>query len=82
MKNLSTFQEVTLKGKSQKGKQRVKQHGSQWIAEGETESVLFPTKAPGPFVFVRSSDGQDFRWVSTRDDPDFELTFNSDEEEA
>ena len=74
------FDVATLTGISKKGKQRVKQHGGRWRQESFAESVGFPTSAPGPFVFLRSIDphSEDIRWVSLKNDPDFEVAFDDE----
>ena len=67
-----------LEGISKKGKQRVKQHGETWKVKSFTDSVLFSTKAPGPWIHIESLDGSDVRIVSERDDPNFKITVEED----
>ena len=75
------FAVATLTGISNKGKQRVKQHGERWRQVGFAETVGFPTHAPGPFVFLRAIDphSEDIRWVSLKNDPNFEVVFDDEE---
>ena len=67
---------VTLVGKSQHGKNRVFEQGSDWQRIGEV-STIFTTKhrgRQGPFVLLRAMDNKEnVRWVSLTDDPDFEI---------
>ena len=69
---------VKLVGKSRHGKNRVREQGALWRVVGESLRVHFNTKAPGPFLLLESEDqtgphGSHARWVSLRDDPNFEL---------
>ena len=43
-----------LKGKSKKGKDRIRQHGDMWEVCEELDKVLFPTNSSGPFLKLRS----------------------------
>ena len=71
-----------LKGKSKKGKDRIRQHGELWEVEGSHDKVLFPTNSNGPFLKLRSvmcecntckKFGQDWRIISEKNDSDFEV---------
>jgi hypothetical protein len=68
--------ELVLRGKSQKGKNRIRELGNLWVVDRITESVRFPTTGTGPFLMIHPVDG-DFdkhaRWVATRNDPDFQI---------
>lgn len=67
---------VKLIGKSNKGKQRVKQHGELWNVERISNTSLFtqPIDGPGPFLFMRPNNGSDdCRWVSEVGDPNFDV---------
>ena len=57
--------QATLIGKSKKGKQRVKMHGEVW-------SVIKNSNSPGSLL-LKSLDGNDSRWVSICNDPDFDM---------
>jgi hypothetical protein len=72
----------TLKGKSKKGKDRIRQHGDVWEVCEELDKVLFPTNSSGPFLKLRSvmcecntckKWGQDWRIISEKNDSDFEV---------
>lgn len=60
---------VTLKGKSLKGKNRVREHGSIWQVEKEQ---LFR----GSHALLLSA-GTDQRWVLLENDPDFEIVMDA-----
>ena len=71
-----------LKGKSKKGKDRIRQHGDMWEVCEELDKVLFPTNSSGPFLKLRSvmcecntckKFGQDWRIISENNDSDFEV---------
>jgi hypothetical protein len=71
-----------LKGKSKKGKDRIRQHGDVWEVCEELDKVLFPTNSSGPFLKLRSvmcecntckKFGQDWRIISEKNDSDFEV---------
>ena len=71
-----------LKGKSKKGKDRIRQHGDMWEVCEELDKVLFPTNSSGPFLKLRSvmcecntckKFGQDWRIISENNDSDFEI---------
>ena len=71
-----------LKGKSKKGKDRIRQHGDMWEVCEELDKVLFPTNSSGPFLKLRSvmcecntckKFGQDWRIISEKNDSDFEV---------
>jgi hypothetical protein len=71
-----------LKGKSKKGKDRIRQHGDMWEVCEELDKVLFPTNSSGPFLKLRSvmcecntckKFGQDWRIISEKNDSDFEI---------
>jgi len=69
---------VKLTGITRHGKNRVREQGALWRVVGEKPSVSFNTPAPGPFLLLESEEnegphGFHARWVSLRDDPDFEL---------
>ena len=71
-----------LKGKTKKGKDRIRQHGDMWEVCEELDKVLFPTNSSGPFLKLRSvmcecntckKFGQDWRIISEKNDSDFEI---------
>lgn len=67
---------IRLKGKSAKGKNRVREHGELWSVFAETDRVLFSTESAN-WLFI-SPVGKDqnhkaSRWIKSLDDPDFEI---------
>lgn len=70
---------VQLKGISQKGKNRVREHGDRWTVLAETDQVLFAPSTPGPWLFVTPNvagpglgqDDKASRWVRANGDSDF-----------
>ena len=75
--------QVELKGKTKKGKDRIRQHGKVWEVEGNVDKLLFPIKnSQGTFLKLRSvmcecntckKWGQDWRIISENNDSDFEV---------
>lgn len=63
---------VRLTGKTKKGKDRVRMHGRVWL-------VIPNDNKPG-FLFIKSMDGNDFRWVKPVDDPNFNVELNWEED--
>jgi len=66
---------VQLKGISQKGKNRVREHGDRWTVLAETDQVLFAPSTSGPWLFVApmglGQDDKASRWVRANGDTDF-----------
>jgi len=73
---------VKLSGTTQKGKNRVREHGDRWTVLAETDRVLFAPSTPGPWLFVTPNPagpglGQDdkaSRWIRANGDTDFAVT--------
>ena len=70
---------IRLKGKTMKGKNRVREHGDEWTVLAETEKVLFnPTK--GPWIFIapkgKNQDDKASRWCHSLTDLDFEVVIS------
>jgi hypothetical protein len=62
---------VILTGKTRHGKNRIQQHGSEWIVEevrGAKMMLRSLEKTEGP----QSNKRFDGRWVSLQDDPNFD----------
>jgi hypothetical protein len=59
---------VTLVGKSQKGKNRIKEHGDKWEVVREDDKVICLDDKPG--MLLQSPDGYQ-KWFALRDDKDF-----------
>lgn len=61
---------ITLEGKSKKGKERVKQYGSEWVIEKEESSkLLVQSVLTNPNMRIE----RDLRWIMKTDDPNFEI---------
>ncbi len=67
---------IRLKGKTQKGKNRVREHSDKWVVFAETDKVLFNPQVGG-WLFItpvgKSQDDKASRWIRAVDDPDFEI---------
>jgi hypothetical protein len=70
---------VTLTGKTNKGKQRVREFGKSWRVWIRWDHVLFSSE-PGPWLMVSplgsTQDSLATRWVNENNDVDFVVTFN------
>jgi hypothetical protein len=68
---------VKLTGISQKGKNRVREHGDRWTVLAETNKVLFAPSNTGPWLFVApmglGQDDKASRWVRANGDTDFNV---------
>lgn len=69
--------EIQLKGLSQKGKNRVRDHGERWTVLAETDRVLFAPDKAGPWIFVapvgKGQNDKASRWVRVYGDADFSI---------
>lgn len=67
--------QIQLKGLSQKGKNRVREHGDRWTVLAETERVIFAPGATGPWLFIappgQGQNDKASRWVRAAGDLDF-----------
>ena len=67
---------IRLKGITQKGKNRVREHGEMWSVLAETDRVIFSTEAGG-WLFVapegKMQNDKASRWIHKLDDLDFIL---------
>jgi len=64
---------VILKGKTQKGKNRIRELGSEWVLERTANTVLFDAR-PGPWGFVSPvSNPDNARWIHLQHDNDFDI---------
>ena len=72
---------IRLKGKSQKGKNRVRENGETWMVFAETDKVLFNPQ-PGLWLFVspegKDQDNKASRWIHGVSDIDFEVVVQVD----
>lgn len=68
---------LTLSGISQKGKNRVREHGSLWVVYAETDHVLFAPGKPGPWLYIvpagMQHDHKAGRWIHKTIDTDFHV---------
>ena len=69
--------QLKLTGKTQKGKNRIREQGDRWIVLAETDKVLFAPYVAGPWIFI-SPEGKDqtdnaARWIRAVDDLDFDM---------
>ena len=67
---------IRLKGKTMKGKNRIRENSDLWVVLAETDKVLF-NPASGNWLFI-APEGKDqqhksSRWISAVNDPDFEI---------
>ena len=73
---------IKLVGLSQKGKNRVREHGDSWIVLAETDRILFSPGKIGPWLFIapngKSMDDKSSRWVHLNQDQDFKILVQSD----
>ena len=69
--------QIKVTGVSQKGKNRIRQHGDIWVVLAETDRVLFSPSQPGPWLFIAPPGmGQTdapSRWMHLHNDPTFGL---------
>lgn len=64
---------MKLKGKTQKGKNRIRECGDVWFLERTADSVLFDPR-PGPWGLVTpESNKEKSRWIHMIHDTDFEI---------
>lgn len=67
--------QIKLKGITQKGKNRVREQGDEWVVLAETERVLFAPGKQGPWLFIaphgKGQDDKASRWIKANDDDDF-----------
>ena len=66
---------IQLTGKTQKGKNRVRECGDRWEVLIVDNRGLFDNR-PGPWFFIRPIGGTDeqTRWIHGRDDVNFHVT--------
>lgn len=65
---------IILKGITQKGKNRVREQGSEWVIEKMNHEVGFSQEA-GPWWLIRPITGSETasRWIRNTHDKDFEV---------
>ena len=73
---------IRLKGKSQKGKNRVREQGELWSVFAETDRVLFSAGKVGPWLFIapagKNQDDKSSRWIHATNDLDFDVIIQVD----
>ena len=66
---------IKLKGITQKGKNRIKEHGDVWVVLAETPTVLFSPQSKGQWLFVAppgcGQSDKASRWVNADGDENF-----------
>lgn len=69
--------QIQLKGISQKGKNRIREHGPLWSVMAETDRILFSPNKQGPWLFIvpvgKTNDDKAGRWIHKDNDADFIL---------
>jgi len=65
--------QITLTGLSQKGKNRIREHGTDWLVSKVSDTVLFAPNETGPFLFIKPVGGDDksSRWIKMSGDQNF-----------
>lgn len=65
---------MILRGRSQMGKNRIRELGSEWIVVRESNSLLFNLSS-GPAWLLQpvGQNSEKSRWVFKNNDPDFEV---------
>jgi len=74
-------QQIRLIGTSQKGKNRIREHGDRWTVIAETDRILFDPSKAGPWIFVTpkvagpglGQDDKASRWIHASSDFDFRV---------
>lgn len=70
------MKKIVLKGISQRGKNRIRENGQNWLIVGERDSVAFAV-GRGAQWNVRPAMTPEFpgrdRWIAKKNDPDFEI---------
>ena len=64
---------MRLTGKTQKGKNRIREHGDLWVLLKTRDSVLFDTKPGQWFLIAPCNNGSASRWIHSINDRDFEI---------
>ena len=72
-KKAAMRKEITVRGKSQKGKNRIREHGETWRIVERQEKVKFSSET-GPWLLLESLDGKCLRWMHETNDKDFSPT--------
>ena len=64
---------IHLKGRTQKGKNRIQENGERWEVIEERLNVLFSPEY-GPWILICPVDSKkNIRWIKEKNDSDFEI---------
>ena len=65
---------IILEAKTQKGKNRIQEHGKTWSICMRAERVNFSTHLIGGWILVQSlKNPNHIRWINERDDENFRI---------
>ena len=68
---------IKLQGITQKGKNRIREHGNDWWVLAITNSILFSPNQSGPWLFVSpigcNQNSKSARWIKYHNDLDFKV---------
>lgn len=74
---------IRLRGKSQKGKNRVRENGEVWTVLAEVDTILFAPSEFGPWLFIAPQGcghlHKASRWIRKSADTDFDIVTEPDE---
>ena len=62
---------MRLTGKTQKGKNRIREHGNDWVLIRVSNMVLFDKKPGQWFLVAPCNNGSASRWIHSTNDKDF-----------
>lgn len=66
---------IEIKAKTQKGNSIIGNYGNFWIIEKIKNNVIFDSRI-GPWLFIKSCNLNNFRWIKLYDDINFEIIIN------
>ena len=64
---------MILKGITQKGKNRIREHGEFWVLVRTSDSVIFNSLPGQWFLVAPCNNGSASRWIHSTNDKDFEI---------
>lgn len=68
---------IKCRGRSNKGKNRIHEHGDIWKVIRVKNTVGF-SNSPGPWALIQAQDDE-IRWINWNNDPHFEIMWNKKE---
>ena len=74
LESFSIDQQIKVKGKSQKGKNRIKEHGNIWRIKNKFKKGHFPWVKDDSILLESTKDRTTSRWLNIINDKDFKLT--------